>query len=257
MQFALNWSPQAADLLAAGRITFDLYKCPDWDDMIATASAQHPVYVHFPHVAGQGRDPDWARVDALAQRTNTFYINTHCAPANPDQAYEAVLRDVTLLCERFGADRVIVENVPHPDHYLHLPAVSVDAALIRRVVEATGCGLLLDLAHAALAAESCGWDVRDYISALPVERLREVHITGRGIDQQGRRTDHLPMTDADWELFEWALDQIRGGAWHRPQIIACEYGGIGPIFEWRSDASVIAEQIPRMAAMIQSINTEI
>ena len=50
--------------------------------------------------------------------------------------------------------------------------------VVRRVIEETGCGLLLDLSHTRLAAQELGMDARDYISALPVERIHEIHVTG-------------------------------------------------------------------------------
>jgi hypothetical protein len=36
------------------------------------------------------------------------------------------------------------------------------------------------------------------------------------------------------------------GAWPAPSIVAFEYGGVGPVFEWRSDVDVLAEQLPRL-----------
>ncbi|HLV36123.1 MAG TPA: hypothetical protein VKY59_13445, partial [Spirillospora sp.] len=53
MKFALNYSPQAAELLRAGDIDIDLFKCPDWPHLIEQARQQRPVYIHFPLVAGQ------------------------------------------------------------------------------------------------------------------------------------------------------------------------------------------------------------
>ncbi len=55
MQFALNYSPQAADLVWAGQIDIDLFKCPPWTEMTAAAQAIRPVYVHFGLQAGGGR----------------------------------------------------------------------------------------------------------------------------------------------------------------------------------------------------------
>jgi|GEM_PF-3341121 len=42
MRFALNYSPQAAVLLAEGRIEIDLYKCPDWSDLMINFN--HPSF---------------------------------------------------------------------------------------------------------------------------------------------------------------------------------------------------------------------
>ena len=47
----------------------------------------------------------------------------------------------------------------------------------------------------------------------------------------GRLIDHLPMTDEDWSLCEWAMAQIGAGRWSRPWIVTFEYGGVGPLWE--------------------------
>jgi hypothetical protein len=49
-----------------------------------------------------------------------------------------------------------------------------------------------------------------------------------------------------------AVAQIRAGRWARPDIVALEYGGIGDGFSWRSDASVLEEQVPRLAQLVTS-----
>ena len=53
MNFAINYSPQAGELLKQGKIEINLFKCPDWPELIQEASALAPVYVHFPLIAGQ------------------------------------------------------------------------------------------------------------------------------------------------------------------------------------------------------------
>ena len=163
---------------------------------------------------------------------------------------------------RFGAERVVVEN----DHSggRNLPA-AYRPDVICRLVEETGCGFLLDVAHARIAARHLGLDVRPYIEALPVGRIREMHITGvqffdtawaerlrqAGEDESvirfcaGRWMDHLPMTEEDWDLAAWALDRIRSGAWARPWVVAFEIGGVGPFFGATTDAGALARDIPR------------
>jgi uncharacterized protein (UPF0276 family) len=256
LKFALNYSPQAADLLRRRTIEIDLFKCPDWPDLIAEARTQRPVYVHFPLVAGEhniervGLD----HIDHLRTSTQTPYVNTHIAaryqdlddPEDADAAVETMLRDILPLVERFGPGGVMAENVPCPDLERDKPPVVVDPDVICRLIQTSDCGLLLDLAHARLAAETIGMDVYSYISCLPVDRLREVHVTGVGINREGLLEDHLPMTDADWALFEWAMDNIHAGRWAEPAVVACEYGGIGPMFDWRTDPAVLALDVPRM-----------
>jgi uncharacterized protein (UPF0276 family) len=256
LKFALNYSPQAADLLRSNTIEVDLFKCPDWPDLIEEARTQRPVYVHFPLVAGEHNveQVGLKRIAALRTSTQTPYVNTHIAaryqdlddPEDVDGAVETMLRDILPLVERFGPDAVMAENVPCPDVDRDKPPVVVQPETICRLIQASGCGLLLDLAHARLASATLGVDVYDYISRLPVDRLREVHVTGVGFNPNGVCEDHLPMTDEDWALFDWAMDHIHAGRWARPAVVACEYGGIGKMFDWRTDPAVLAHDIPRI-----------
>lgn len=262
MKFAVNYSPEAADLLRAGYIRLDRFKCPDWDDLIATAQADTPVYVHFPLIAGQGT-PGAEYLDRVAQLmalTGTPHVNTHFAPTfrdlpdhyTVDDVVAVALRDLAPLVEGFGADNVMVENIPYPERRRDKPLEIALPEVITRVIEESGARLLLDLGHARRAAEHLALDPRRYIDALPTHRLKELHITGLGYDPDGHRTDHLPMREDDWELFAWALDHIRARRWGEPWIVSCEYGGVGEVFRWRSDRVVLAEQLPRMAEMVYS-----
>jgi hypothetical protein len=267
MKFALNYSPEAQELLQSGIIAPDLFKCPDWDDLSATAAQHLPIYIHFPFQAGERfinpvqMNTAMDAAQRWLDRTETPYVNTHISPAtsqlvNPDDADEVVdrvVRDILPLVERFGADKVIAENIPYPErnHGAH-PPLSADANVITRVIETCDCGLLLDLGHARRTAEHLAIDPRRYIEQLPVQRLREVHVTGLGYDPRGLRVDHLPMREDDWELLDWALANIARGDWAEPWVVACEYGGIGEIFRWRSNIDVIAAQIPRMIEMVKA-----
>jgi uncharacterized protein (UPF0276 family) len=261
VKFALNYSPQAADLLRRRAIEIDLFKCPDWPDTIEEARRQRPVYIHFPLVAGQqNRRVNLHRVADLRASTSTPYVNTHLAaryqdlddPQNAQAAAAIMLRDLMPLVEQFGPGAVMAENVPCPDIWNDKPPVVTKPDVICRVIHASGCGLLLDLAHARLSSSTLGMDVYDYITRLPVDRLCELHVTGVGLNREGLREDHLPMTNEDWALFDWAMANIRAGRWAKPAIVACEYGGIGPIFDWRTDPAVIARDIPRMYQAVAS-----
>ncbi|MBE3590382.1 MAG: DUF692 family protein [Firmicutes bacterium] len=254
MKFAVNYSPQAAGLFASGVFGLDLFKCPDWPDLVDEARRHRPVYVHFDLVAGDGlKDMDWNAVDALLERTGTPYVNLHLAPrsfaedASPTLLADRLVEDVMKMAARYGAHRVIVENVPYRPGG-KVPRAAVEPDVIGRVVRETGCGFLLDVAHARIAARSLGVDERVYIEALPVAHLRELHVTGLGHDGQ-RLRDHMPLTEEDWARTEWVVARVADGTFGRPWVLACEYGGVGPVFEWRSDPSVMAEQFPRLCAL--------
>ncbi len=228
-----------------------------------------PVYVHFPLNAGGGslRATDWGRMeDALAQ-TETPLVNVHLQartqdfpdmpadttePTHVRRILDALVQDVALVTAKFGPERVIVENVVYrgADGKLLLPCIDPD--VICQVVEETGCGLLLDLAHAWLTCLALGLETREYVARLPVARLRELHVTGAQ-PHEGRLRDSMAMGQEDWALVEWAMKRIGDGQWGKPWVTAFEYGGVGPGFEWRSEASVIAEQVPRLRKLTAEV----
>jgi uncharacterized protein (UPF0276 family) len=263
VKFALNYSEPAAELIHAGKIQIDLFKTPPWEDVAAKATTLRPVYIHFAMQAGQGDNhkTGFDTIQHWVSKTQTPSVNTHIAPlltdlndpTNADEVIAKVVPDIQELVEWFGADKVIAENVPYPERTPSKPYLASDPQVISAIIQQTGCGLLLDIGHARRTAEYLALDPKRYISQLPVHRLREIHITGLGYHvEDGRRVDHLPMREDDWELLQWALDHIKAGNWSKPNIVACEYGGVGENLIWRCDPEVIAAQIPRMYAMVHA-----
>lgn len=271
MQLAVNYSPQAAGLLREGTITFDHWKCSDWPDLVAGARATPlPLYLHLDLQAGSGRATavDLEHLAARVADTATPYVNLHLAaqradypdipvesrePAQLDTVVDRTVRDVRRVSARFGAARVIVENLPYRGADGKRLRMGAEPGFMRRVCDETGCGFLLDIAHARTAALHLGVDEREYLSTLPTDRLRELHVSGVGCDEEGRPREHMPLSDNDWALLAWCLDCIREGRWGRPWVLSFEYGGIGPLMEWRSEAAVLAEQVPRLRALAQGL----
>ena len=232
-----------------------------------------------------GGAPDWDKIETLLADTGTPLINVHLAappsaysgmppnsndPARIEWVTERLIADVSAVVHRFGAERVIAENnPPNPDECLR-PAYQPE--VISRVVRETGCGLLLDLAHVRLAAAALDMEPQHYAQTLPTERICEIHVAGvQRIEGQwlarvmqhgvpaadigslvGREFDHLPMTEADWQFFEWSLSQIRAGLWREPWIITFEYGGVGTLWEALTDAEALVAQIPRLYRLVSA-----
>jgi len=293
IQFAVNYSEAAAALLRSGDIQLDFFKCPAWLDLIAKVQTQHPVYVHCPLRVGMGigdaldtetgNPADWGKYDAILAQTGTPWVSLHLgpepgdhpdiphtslAPEHVDRVAEALIRDVSAVVDRFGPERVVGENI-FGYYGGHLWTAMLPDVL-HRVVEATGCGFLLDLSHARLAARDLGMDSRAYLNALPTAHIREIHVTGiqrfaghwveksrrRGVDVDalrfvGRLIDHLPMVEEDWVILEWVVQQIHSGAWAEPWIIAFECGGVGWIYEAVMDEPTLEAQVPRLYALFK------
>jgi uncharacterized protein (UPF0276 family) len=293
MELAVNYSEAAADLVRRGRIRVDYFKCPAWPALVEKVRAEFPTFIHFPLQVGApidgvidsetGLTPDWDRVDHFLAATETRHVNLHLAPRVdwfPDvpvhsvepqhvaQVVERLTRDVQDVVRRFGPQHVIVEN-----DYAGADATLLAACLpeaISRVVAETGCGLLLDLSHARLAAHKLQSKGRAYITGLPLTHIQEIHVTGirrlaghwLAAAQQmapddelvrqyaGDLIDHLPMTSADWKSLRWALGQIRHGHWHAPWTLTFEYGGVSSFFGAVTKTGYLAAQVPRLYGMV-------
>lgn len=271
MRLAVNWSPQADQLVREGRIDVDLWKCTDWPELVEPALKTKPAYVHFPIRAGDGSLPDWAAVRAWMNKTGTQLVNMHLnvntndmpdIPYNSlssehrERVIDALVRDVRAAGDAMEMERIMVENLPtfaHDDgfHPLH---VCVDPETICAVIERTNCMLLLDIDHARASAEVLGMDPHAYIEALPIDRIGEFHMTGTR-REHGKLEGHRPFTSDDWKYFDWAIERFRSGAWKTPDTYAFEYGGIGPGFLEHTDSAVLAEQVPILLEKVRSLNT--
>jgi hypothetical protein len=282
--------------LRSGHVQVDLIKCPAWPALIAEAQRLGPVYIHFPLVIGAGQGvmdvetrqgADWDKIEQFLSQTGTRYVNAHLAPKPaeaPDipihsvageitqRVIENTLNDLAPVIQRFGAEHVIVENSFHGGTE---PLAFSLPEVIATVVRQSGCGFLLDLSHARLAAPSHEVDERAYLARLPVERIREMHVTGLqvfdeiwinrlrqgGADPKqiarftGRRYDHLPLLEEDWNWVAWAIEQIHTTAWRTPEIVAFEYGGVGNFWAALSLPEVLEEQIPRLYQLVHQHQT--
>ena len=265
MKLSLNYSQAAQNLYQGKQIAFDVWKCPAWPDLVSAIQSEKAVYVHFGMDAGHPdfAHTDWNECERLLEQTQTPYINVHLNAVREHfdgetqavlyrQVRDRFLANVGFMVERFGAERVIAENVIYRGEEGKFLRASVEPEMIRDIVHETGCGLLLDTAHATMTCKHLQTSVEDYLNALPVWALREWHVTGIQADNTERLRDSMPMTPDDWRTTEYVLGQIAQGAWPHPWAIAWEYGGVGSGYEWRSDAVVIAEQFPRLVDLVQS-----
>lgn len=134
---------------------------------------------------------------------------------------------------------LILENLPSlPMEKYHYAA---DPALLTSLLELAGCDLLLDLAHARLSATFRGQSVEDYVAALPLEQVRQIHVSGIR-QRNGRWYDaHESMQEEDYRLLEWALDRCD------PAVVTLEY--------YRQEAP-LREQIGRLAELLARLERD-
>jgi uncharacterized protein (UPF0276 family) len=258
MKLAVNYSTPLKNLIETNQVRVDLLKCPEWEGLVNPALELGPVYIHFDIELGSGsiQRLNFDLIKRMFEKTDTIYLNTHLSnlPSRKkdktDSAKSVLSRweaDLEILRRKIPSRKVIAENLPwHP----MLPELEIasDPGLINKFLVNNDVGLLLDLSHAQISATRLGIGYQEYVSLLPLDRLRELHITGIR-KYAGHQTDHFELQPHDWHIVEWAASQIRSGAWHEPDIVAFEYGGVGDVFCWRTEPDALRQQVPILYEM--------
>ena len=88
---------------------------------------------------------------------------------------------------------------------------------IAAVLNETDAGLLLDLAHARVSAARLGLPIEDYLGQLPLERVRQLHISGPRSRDGVLFDAHESLLDEDYALLEWVLRRTQ------PLALTLEY----------------------------------
>jgi len=252
MKVSLNYSQALLNLMSAGAARVDAV---EWVDklplsQIAESRAQFPqVAFHF-HPGRFHHTHSWlAHLRAYLQACpQSPHVSVHLAPLPwlwtsaymhrgrllpgplAGLSVRSFIRAVKWL-QRNSEPPVILENMPalHPNRYLFESEPSV----INKALEETGCKLLLDLAHARIAAQARRMSPEAYLSALPLEKSVQIHLAGVRAGRDGRLFDaHETLTDEDYRLLEWTLERVQ------PEWLTLEY--------FREDSLAVAQQLERV-----------
>jgi uncharacterized protein (UPF0276 family) len=166
-----------------------------------------PVALHGVSLSIGSVDPldrDYlAQLGALARDTRARQVTDHFCFASAEGAYfhnllplpftQETLRHLVPRIEEVQDYLGIPFGLENPSYYAELPGAEMsEAEFISEVVKRTGCHLLLDVnnvfvncANRARYVPSHGGDVRptlaaarEFLSALPLDRIIEVHVAG-------------------------------------------------------------------------------
>jgi uncharacterized protein (UPF0276 family) len=190
-------------------------------------------------------------IKEVIRRTNPPYLSTHLEarveyfPEYQTEQHRHTPEIYTALQERFltGIAEVkratqlplVLENFPYYT-WLHHYRTGSEPELIRTICTAGDCGFLLDIAHARCSAWSFKQTVEAYLQALPLERLREIHLAGVRELDFGICDTHTALGDADYQLLQTVLQ------WSKPEIVTLEYGGMP---DWLVNRSGVKEAVNR------------
>jgi uncharacterized protein (UPF0276 family) len=122
---------------------------------------------------------------------------------------------------------VAVENI---SAYARMPEGDMEeAAFVRAVLEEADAPLLLDVNNVHVNAVNFGFDPLEFIRALPLERVVEIHVAGYDVEAPDLLLDThaTPIADPVYDLFDKTLRLIP----HRPPVLLERDGNFPPLAE--------------------------
>ena len=187
---------------------------------VERAHQHRPVLLHGWGPPGYSVTDDTVPEEALLARlvtlSGTPTLSVHLDPRHDDGHDEAALlgriaRQADRLRALSGLP-LLLENVPWRPG-TGRPRWGTDPDFIRAALDAARADLLLDLAHARVAAHHRRTDPRAYLAVLPLHRVRELHVSGPRTGPDGLRDRHLTLQTEDWALLDWTLPRTPHAAW--------------------------------------------
>ena len=173
------------------------------------------------------------KLKALAGRTRARWVSDHLCWTGvlgrnthdllPLPYDEATLRHVSRRVKQVqdALERPLV--LENPSTYLAFARSRMpEWEFLARLCDDSGCGLLLDVNNVYVSGFNHGFDPRQYVDAIPADRVVQVHLAGH--THHGTHildTHDGPAIDAVWDLYA---------------RLCARTGPVSTLFEW--DASI-------------------
>jgi uncharacterized protein (UPF0276 family) len=211
----------------------------DWSLSHPKALEQQDVIPRTLDVIAKTRTP-WLSVHLGFSSTSVVFKENWMQPLSPTLESNSLLR---YICHNFSDFAslvpipVILENL---DYYPNGAYEYVcEPKFITDVLRETNAGMLLDIAHARVSASRFGLSIHEYLKQLPLNRVRQLHISGPRWRNGVLEDDHEVLLEEDYKLLEYVLDSAN------PLALTLEYKG---------NESAILEQVDRIANIINTIH---
>ncbi len=174
--------------------------------------------------------------------THGVYLNDLLPLPLTEETLATVSRNVKQAQDFFGR-RILMEN---PSAYVRFAgAIMSEPEFLTRLVEQTGCGLLLDINNVYVSASNSGFDAANYLRSIPAAAVGEIHLAGYEESSAGGAggarllidTHGAYVADPVWDLYAATISRIGP----RPTLI-----------EWDADVPELPVLL-REAALAQTI----
>lgn len=236
MELSVNYSEEVKELVEEGKINFiDYLKLFSINGDLSPfdyCTSKGKVLFH----GLIGNNSDIARKDFLQNRdwelqrkyfveSKIPHVSFHISLGYKDIEFEdevstieTIKRNVEGTRELFDYE-VILENMPlrkSESQFFFLARPE----FISKVIEETGTYFLLDIAHARAAAYALEIPYDEYIKGLPLDKIREIHLSGCNLMENGEIIpNHDKMNEEDYEILNYLLKECKN-----LKVVTLEYG---------------------------------
>ena len=138
------------------------------------------------------------------------YLNDLLPLRYDDAALAIVSRNVERMQDTLKR-QVLIENLSA--YVAFADSTMSEAEFLAALARRTGCGLLLDVNNVYVSAHNIGFDAAEFIDALPVDKIGEIHLAGHAVNEVGDDTvlidDHgSRVPPAVWALYARAIEKF-------------------------------------------------
>jgi len=190
---------------------------------------RHPVILHGVSMslgAARGVDRAYlAELKALARRIDPLWISDHLCWTGIDGHNSHDLLPLPYTREaldRFSANLIRAQDVlerplliENPSSYIGFAQSTMSEwQFLAELTERTGCYLLLDVNNVYVSSINHGFDPLDFLSGIPRDRVRQIHLAGHSQGPGGMLIDthDSPVCAEVWALYAEAVQRFGPGA---------------------------------------------
>lgn len=186
---------------------------------------RHPVAMHGVSMSigsPEGLDPVYlAELKALADRIEPLWVSDHLCWTRVGgfsthdllplpytaEALETCIANVARAQDVLERP-ILLEN---PSSYVSFPESAISEwEFLAELTRQTGCYLLLDINNVYVSSVNHGFDARAFLSAIPADRVRQIHLAGHSAGPAGMLIDthDTPVCGAVWDLYTVAVERF-------------------------------------------------
>ena len=148
-----------------------------------------------------------------------------------EESLQHVVDRVRQIQDRLG-QQIVLENVS--SYVAYRSSTLPEWEFVAELAELADCHILLDVNNVQVSARNHGFSAREYIAALPIDRVKQLHLAGHTECGTHAIDDHASaVSDAVWELYRYAVRR---------------FGAVPTIVEWD-------DNVPELARLEAEVET--